>query len=392
LEIMHNWNEADPTGIPFRSILAQFEETHADISLKQEVFDVEDVPTKVETAFLANQEPDVIFHNLMSNSLEWNDIGLTVSVADLLAEWELEDQFLQSSLAEYTINEKLVAFPLQGFVWPLWYNTQILDEVGLEVPTTVDQLISAAEKIRAVGYMPWVVGGSDTWAFNAFGLVVTSMLDWEAAEQLFSQGGFRDDPRAVEGIELFVRLRDEGVFADVSPGLDNAGSVQAFANGEAAMAHLGSWSIPEISEELGEAVELAGFPLSPNSPHELPLSFGAFIAKAIWITRNGAQKMDAVRDLVRFIYQPENVAQLVEEAALVPPLKDVPIDEQVLHPVFTKQLALFDTVTITPPIASVVPGSVRPTVLNNVGPLAFVPGTTAEEIMDALQEAYAAAT
>lgn len=392
LKIMHNWGEADAAGIPFRTILSQFESTHDNVTLDQEVFDVEDIPTKVETAFMAGQEPDIIFQNLMSNSREWNQIGLTVPVSSILSDLGLQNAFLDSAISEYTINDTLVAIPLQGFVWPLWYNAEILDQVGVSVPTTIDELINFADKVRSAGYNPWVVGGSDTWAYIAFGLVVSSLLEWETTERLFSQGGFRDEPAAVEGVELFVRLRDAGVFADDTPGLDNAGMVQTFINGESALAHLGSWTIPQISPELAEKVTLAGFPLPNGSPHPKPLSFGSFIGKAVWVTRNGAEKMDAVEEFVRYLYDEQNIAQLAQEAALVPPLYNVSLEGREMHPIFSKQVALLDEVTITTPIGSVVPGSVRPVVLNNVGPLTFVPGTTAEEILDALDQAYAAAS
>ncbi|MCL4804765.1 MAG: ABC transporter substrate-binding protein [Anaerolineae bacterium] len=392
LKIMHNWSEADPSGIPFTNILSQFQSTHDNITLEQEVFDVEDIPTKVETAFISGQEPDIIFQNLMSNSREWNDIGLTVPASPILSDLGLQSAFLDSAISEYTINDTLVAIPLQGFVWPLWYNTEILDKAGVGVPTTIDELINFADKVRGAGFNPWVVGGADTWAYIAFGLVVSSMLEWKTTERLFSQGGFRDEPAAVEGVELFVRLRDAGLFADDTPGLDNAGMVQTFVNGKSALAHLGSWSIPEVSPELGEKVTLAGFPLPGGSPLQKPLSFGSFIGKAVWVTRNGAEKMAAVEEFVRYFYDGQNIAQLVEEAALVPPLRNVPLEGRELHPVYTKQLALLNDVTLTPPIGSVVPGSVRPIVLNNVGPLAFVPGTSAEEILDALDNAYATAS
>ncbi len=392
LKIMHNWDEAQPEGVPFRTLFTQFQSSHPNIVLDQENFDVEDIPTKVETAFLAGEEPDIVFQNLMSNSREWNEAGLTIPASPILTDLGIQDRFLDSALTEYTINGELVAIPLQGFVWPLWYNTELLEQIGAKLPESIDDLIDLADKARAAGLNPWVVGGSDTWAFIAFGLVVASMLEPETTERLFTEGGFRDEPGAVAGIELFVRLRDAGVFADDSPGLDNAGSVQSFVNGESVMAHLGSFSIAEIPPELGEKVALAGLPLAAGSPNAKPMAFGAFIAKAIWVTRNGSQKMEAVEALVNYIYENQNMDSLIEGASLIPPLRDVSTEGLTLHPVFSKQFALLDEVTMMAPVGSFVPGSVRPIVLNNVGPLAFLPETSAEDILDALEEAYAAAT
>lgn len=49
---------------------------------------------------------------------------------------------------------ELQAFPYSGFLWPVWYNTRILDEAGLEIPTTTDELIAAAQALREADKTP----------------------------------------------------------------------------------------------------------------------------------------------------------------------------------------------------------------------------------------------
>jgi multiple sugar transport system substrate-binding protein len=391
LRIVHNWGESTPKGPPLYSIFSDFMEAYPHITIEDEVFTDEDIPTRVETAFMAGEEPDMVFQNLMSQSREWTENGLTIPVDDLLTEWNLKDVLLESAVADFVNPQGLTsAFPLEGFVWPIWYNTQILKEAGVEIPMTIDELIAAADKILAAGYQPLVVPGGEG-AVQALGLILVSLVEWPKTRQLYTEGGFSGDPDGVAGVELFVKLRDAGVFAEDTAGLDWPLAAERFYTGRAAMAHLGSWNFSEAPSELLDHIALGGFPLPPDSPLDKPVIFGAFVAKGVWITRNGAEKLTAIEEFVRFLYQPEMIARFVEQASMIPPLKGLSVDESKVSPLFLQALGLGEKVTISLPVGSVVPGSVRSTLMTNVGPLMSVPGTTVEEILLAMDEAYAGA-
>jgi len=86
------------------------------------------------------------------------------------------------------------------------------------------------------------------------------MTDQEFGEY-YRKGNFSDSANFVKSVELFVQLRDAGVFADDAEGLEFATMNELFFSGQAAMVHAGSWSFAELPAELQPDVVVGGFPI-----------------------------------------------------------------------------------------------------------------------------------
>jgi len=387
--IWHNWGPDDAKYTAFKSILDDFRAANPDINLVDEVYVDSDIPLKVETAVTANQEPELVFTGGIGNAFTWVDSGVAVAVNDYLTEWGLADKFLDSAISQYsTADGTIIAFPIEGFSWPIWYNTKVLESVGLGIPKTTDELIAAAQALRAAGKDgPVVASGADGMGGKLFELILQSaMTDAEAKASL--GGGDWTIPNAIKGVETFVALRDAGVFVDGVEGIDYGGAEARFGTGEVAMCHYGAWAFADDAmKPVAADVQLGGFPIPAGSPHQLPVYFKAFSAKGIFITPNGQAKIDAVEKFIKFIFQPEMIARLVESAGMNPSIKDVPVDESKLNPLFAQTLTMEAEVVFISD--TYMPGAVT-TDFGRITQEAFAPGTTAEKILADLAAAYAA--
>jgi multiple sugar transport system substrate-binding protein len=389
LNIMDNWgDQADAKGPPLQSIFQDFMKAYPNIKIKEEVFVDKDIPPKVTTAHLAGEEPDLVFVNLWPVTQDWGADGVTIYVENLAKEWGLEDQFKPIALKDWTDSQgHLLAFPVEGYIWPVWYNTKILKEAGVEqIPKTTDELIKAAQKVRAAGYDPFVTGGLDWTGYSVFELVAGTMLTDEQLKQLAMNGGWADNPNAVKAVQLMLSLRDGKVFADDTTGLEMSTMNERFFSGKAAMMHAGSWSFSECPAELKSDVVLAGFPLPADAVRQHPVIFEGFDAKGIWVTRNGAQKMDAVEKFIKFFYQPEMIERLVEQGAMPSPLKTTPVDESKIDPLFAQALALSD---VDAPLfwELYLPVQKKDAALRALNE-GFLPGTDADSLVTSLDEPY----
>ena len=390
LHILHNWSADDQKGLVQQAIFEAFMEEHPNIRIEEEVItDEVALVTRVETAFLGGEEPDIIFYNYLGPSLEWIENGLAVPVNDYIEDWGLRNGFLEAALEQYTDAQgNLVAFPLEGYNWPIWYNMAILEAAGIEeIPTTYEDLLAAIPAIREAGYEPFVVGGADWTGAQLFQMMLMSHLEEEDIVELFGAGGFAGNPNAVAFANNFVELRDAGLFAENVEGLDFATMNEKFFAGEAAMMHGGSWSYAELPEEMQDDVILAGMPIPAESPYELPVWWSAYYAKGVWITRNGQENLDAVEAFVTFYFQPENIALLVEQGTIVPPLQDLDVNEDALNPLFVQSLNLVNDVTFLHPVEPTIPASLW-NEWERVTGLAYLNGTSSGEIIRLLDEAY----
>lgn len=389
LNIMDNWgNQADAKAKPLHASFKEFMEMYPDIEIKEEVFDDHDIPTKVSTAFIAKKEPDIVLQNLHQSALEWNADGVAIDMKGVAKEWGILDALKPDAVAEWTDNNGVLrALPLEGYTWPVWYNKKIFDAAGVAIPQTTDQLIDAAKKIRAAGYQPFAIGGTDWTGQFAYYITVATMLRDDEVRSLYSSGGFGANPRAVEGARLFVKLRDAGVFADDVEGMTMDSMNAMFFSEKAAMMMAGSWSFAECPDEIKDHIVLGGFPLPPGSPHSQPIVYASFEGKGLWITRNGAEKMDAVEKFVKYFYSPKVMARFVEQAAMTSPLIDTPINEAALDKLFVQSGTMLDNVDITMIHKVYVPPAAEENVRRAANE-AFIKGMTAERIIANFDEIY----
>ena len=386
ITIWHNWGPDDAKGAPLQSILKDFMAANPNIIIKDEVYVDADIPLKVETASAAKQEPDLVFVQRVGSPLNWTEGGIALPVNDWIKEWGFEGQFTDVALENFTLPDgSIQAFPLEGYTWPIWYNTKVLKDSGVEnIPLTTDELIEAATKVRAAGFEPVIASGADGMGQYLFTLIVQSAMSDEDAAKAFADGDWTV-PSAVKGVELFVQLRDAKVFVDGIEGVDFASGNTRFFEGKTMMSHFGAWSFGEAPKELLPNIQLGGFPLPAGSPHKAPVIYSAFTAKGIWVTPNGAAKLEAVKKFIQFFYQPQMIARFVEVAGMTPPLKEVPVDPAKLNPLFNQSLTFNVEVAKTPDFF--LPPKVQPN-FAAISQEAFTMGTTAEKILADLTTLY----
>jgi multiple sugar transport system substrate-binding protein len=388
LTILHSMGPDTPKGPLFEQLIADFEAEYPNIDVDAELVPDSEIGIEAELAYSGGVEADIILHNYPNETALWVEDGLTIPLNELIEEWELLDSFLPGAISEYTnADEELAALPFEGFDWPIWYNTAVFEDAGLELPTTLEDIAASADALREAGYQPFVTGGADWTGSRFFQFLITSYLTEDETYDLFANGGFADNENAVAAVETFVEWRDSGVFADDVEGLEFSSMNETFFAGEAAMMHGGSWSFPELPEDMLDVVVIDGLPPAEMSPYDTPTMWAAFAAKGVHVSRNGAENLDAVGTFIQYLYRPEVMARFVNETAVVPPITGVPLDEENLNPLFVQSLNALEEVAIVPLIETIVPPSIADLWLQAAQD-AYVPGMSAEDIITSIDSLY----
>jgi multiple sugar transport system substrate-binding protein len=388
LTILTPVNPDDPVAPVWDAIYADFQETYPNITLEVESVPGDEIVVKAETAYVGGVEQDIILQNYPHLTDNWIEDGMTIDLSGYLDDWGLGDTFYESAINDYLTDAgELPAFPITGFTWPIWYNTAILDEAGIEMPESLDELIAAATEIREAGYGPIVTGGSDWTGARLYMLLLSSYMTPAEFNTLLQEGGYADNPAVVAATETFVEMRDGGVFVDDVEGLEFSSMNAAFFAGDAAMMHGGSWSYGEAPEEIVDNIFLGGLPLPADSPHDKPVMFGGFGALAFHVTRNGSENLDAVKTFAQYLYQPDVFVQFVNEAGMVAPVKDLPVDESAVPQLFADSLSLPERAEFSGN-PDLVPGEIGDPWIAVVSD-GFIPdGMTADEILTGLDALY----
>ena len=315
ISVTSNFTAGEANGDYFAQVAADFEE-ETGITVDIQEVPNDDIADVFEAASLAGEETDVVILNLTPDSSDWFPNGLTVDVDQYLDDWDIRGKLQESAIDYWTQNGGVNGFPYQGFNWPVWYNTELLAQAGVdEIPATFDDLVDAAEKLRAAGIQPFAMGGNSWPVQNFITWMGQQYLEPAEAEDVFANGGWCANPNAVKGLDLFAEMRDAGVFQDDAEGYDDTQQNTMFFNGQAAMAPLGSWNYAsgDLSAELAEATELAGFPVVEGGVYGKPTAFQGH-GTGLWVTQAGAEKEDAVKQFIQYMYSQPVLAGWVSEA------------------------------------------------------------------------------
>jgi len=266
-----------------------------------------DLPIVFETSTLAGKEADVAVVNMMGRTLGWTGAGATIPVTDLLDEWGLRDKILPEAVAEWTDDQgRLRAFPFTRTNWPVSFNTGLLEEAGVDIPTTSDELIAVADSLRSKGIGPVTVGGSDWSGQKLFLQVLQGFLTQEEARTVFSTGKLSESAGAVAGVEHFVMLRDAGVFVDDVQGYTSDSELTQFNTRKAAIVPAMSSALALVPAERAKEVTVGGWPVpSAGGVLALPSVIKSYNGHGIWISENGADKLDLIKPFVQNLYTDE---------------------------------------------------------------------------------------
>ena len=174
----------------------------------------DDLAQVYETSRLARKEPDVVMVNLYDKTLAWTDVGATVDVKGYLDDWGLRERVLPVALDEWTDGKgRLRAFPYFATNWPVAFNPPCSTRrASAPSPTTGDQLIGAARKLRGKGIAPVTVGGNDWTGQKLLAQIIQTFLTDGRGQARLRDRGLQRQPGRTTGHRLLRRAaRRRGV-------------------------------------------------------------------------------------------------------------------------------------------------------------------------------------
>lgn len=353
----------------------------------------QDLATQYNSDLLAGKGADLMIVNLFDGTSAWLENGASVPVDGYIKQWGLDKVIQADALADWsakTGSGAIQGFPFAGFTWPLWYNKSLLAKAGIKsVPQTTDQLITAAKALKAKGIAPIVVGGSDWSGNKLWSQIVESYMPPAEAKKVFSKGGYCSSKNAMKGIDLFVKLRDAGVFVNGIEGYTADQMNTAYYTGKAAIMPAGSWAMPGTPAAIAKVTEMGGMPVPAGAYYKKPTAFQAYSAVGLFVGPNGLKKLSLVKQFVQTLYSADVVAKFVSDVAIVPATK-TPLTAASLS---TASPLLAQSVTALPSKVSyaLFPDAyvgAKGTPLTKASALAYGPGVKSAAICKAADAAY----
>ncbi|MFZ4451494.1 extracellular solute-binding protein [Salibacterium aidingense] len=243
----------------------RFEEEHDGVTVELNQYQNDAYKEQIITAMGGNSPPD-IFHSWGGGWLEnFVNSDQVMNVTD-----DVEtDRFLQTGLDTVTFDDEIYGVPVGMELTPVWYNTEIFEEHGLEVPETYDELLEVVETLTANDIIPFALANQPQWP-GAFYLMYLAERTGgpDLFDEAFNRSGRTfDDEAYVEAGEKIQELVEMGAFPDGVNGMnyDNGQSRQLMYSGDAAMEIMNSGAmLNNVRDEMPEFEENLDYFLFPE--------------------------------------------------------------------------------------------------------------------------------
>ena len=207
-----------------------FNTDNPDINLNVEVVSWNDIYTVVNTRIQGNNAPDILNIDVFA---DYQADGLLLPAQDYVSE-ETYAKMYPSFLEQSVVDDVVWAVPDLASARAMYYNIDILEAAGVEVPTTWEELTAACEAIKAYDDSIYTWGSDMT---TDEGQAAFAYYTWN------NGGGFVDEngdwalnsDANVEAIEYAIGLVNSG-YTNGDPANDTRYDLQdMFGAGQVAM-------------------------------------------------------------------------------------------------------------------------------------------------------------
>ena len=227
-------------------------------------------------------------------------------ISSFSSDWEPDlTDYPNATIGMATLGDDLYGIPARSHVMMLYYRQDVLDDLGLSVPTTWDEVTTAAKAITEADNDMY--GITMNWAKQGGGI---SLIPWTNVLKGYGATQFDADykptmnsPEAIAATEMYANLLN---YAPPGAVTYNEGDARtSYGSGEAAMVLAWSWAYevfqnPEASEQV--VIDNTGF--TPVIPGETGPTGPVAMTWPMAISASSENK-EAALEWVKWMTNPE---------------------------------------------------------------------------------------
>lgn len=312
-------------------IIADFNASQDRIEVEQEY--QKDASNIIKIKFASGEVPDI----MTTYEQGFVDEGKYLDLSGQSEWWDRLSPSMKEACTDVkTGNQYRVCtnMTMAGF----FYNKEMLDEMGLEIPRQWDDFVTVLETIKKEkpDVTPWFIFGSEAWhlghliEFIPHGYVKSTLGTIDAKKAMLNNDqpslrfGEPDGPMAVFASKM-LELQDKGLINEDVLTATSDNCVQDFVNGKAAMFSNGMWVISSLLEANPDMADKIGFaPYPAYMPDSKPVVLSAEDS-GYSISATTEHKEEAI-EFLNFLFLPENQKKYSEAAKAPSAFTDVTAD------------------------------------------------------------------
>ena len=251
------WDHAteDPAKSRMESAVARFMEAYPNVTVEEVHQQNDNYKQQLIVAMSSGQCPDMYQHWGGGPMAEYYESGFVNDITEMYNTYD-HPAFIEASIAQSTYEDKILAIPFGGLSGcDIFYNKTIFEEVGVEVPETIDELEAVCDKLLEAGYTPFSLANSPGWTGSMYFMYLVARHsgndEFDAAYT--QEGSFTSDAFIYAG-EKIQEWVETGYFPEgvnsLSP--DDSQDLALMYDGTCAMMLHGSWVVSSMNADNAE--------------------------------------------------------------------------------------------------------------------------------------------
>jgi raffinose/stachyose/melibiose transport system substrate-binding protein len=278
-------------------------------------------------AEMAAGNPPKIFDLFGGNAdaLKYAKAGRLLDLTPILDELGIRDKFL-NVFGQFTLDGKIYGLPIGGSVEGVFYNTELFAANGLNAPTTWDDLVKAADTLKAKGITPFAMGSQAAWVPNMLVNTLIGRYTNNFPNGIVTGEVKWNQPEVVAGYNLYSDWVKNGYFTKGELGKSYDDMLNDFAAGKAGMMFDGSWRSSAFKEGAVAAgmagkVGFVALPALPNATGD-QTSLNANYSNGYGFSSDlNDQELAAVKAFIKNLYNDEMQLRGLLEDGVLPSMK-----------------------------------------------------------------------
>ena len=287
-ELVKIWNEQNP---------------NAQITVSY--YDTDGIKDACKTAAQSGSMPSMWFNWGGALGQYYVDNGVTYDLTQYAEDNNWSEEVNAGALSLVKLGGQVSGYPTSFNVIGMYYRTDIFEECGLEVPTTIDEFDQVCQTLKDNGYTPITTAGLNGWHVMR---LIEQFIEAEAGadehDKLQALSTSWDTEAVVKGLERYQEYCEKGYFPDGFVTANPDDTYMAFAQGTAAMDIQGQWYDSTLQNNGMSLDNVSWFPF-PNGTGRM----SAFAEMTQFSAKLTDDELNAAMAFMHYLYSNEASAE-----------------------------------------------------------------------------------
>ena len=310
------------------TMIAEFNKEYPDVKVVLNA--PGDTSTVLQARAVANDMPDIVTFTYNNSDLAYVRDGFYLDLTDQAFMQNVTDSALESN----KIDGKNYYLPYISNAYGVYYNVDIFEANDIAIPTTLDELYAACEKLQAAGITPIAFSDQELWTLGHLGDRLMGLVfddDGTLFEEIAAGEASATEHEGMREVaEIYLKLHEYGQPDSLGVGYEQA--ISAFANGEAAMMLQGTWLLSLVKSANPE-MNVDVFPLPGRTADETRVGINMNLGFAV---SESSENQEAALAFLSWMSDPENAQMFADMEGSTSLIKGV----EVATPEFAKMSEL----------------------------------------------------